>query len=324
MEGTGFVEIEEVSAGEWRTKDVKRFENPDLVSVFYETQRREVFDYHEAICDRLFLERENCTKVSLFTLARTIHDDHGWTDAEWFMTRRSIFLTLRDRGLICFNGSIDSVHQELEISVPERTYRRWRMGGDWRAEKAAAQPRENGRFAKKRPAHTADHRNGTATSRNEPQATAKDSDADKDVESTTTSTSNEDPARPPAVVIPTTIARDTAGTPYVVDGWTAELRAAFSWLHQGDSSKAFQITRQVLKHKRKYENQHLTPEAYIKAAKSLGEQAAEGWRPDPGKSPMAYYLTTIESHLVELDMPDVAPRSRGLSKADILAIGAGQ
>lgn len=160
----GSVAVEETLTG-WRKKDRERFSNPDLVAVCYETECREVFDYHERIWDRIDAERRNGFKASIFTLAREIHDDRDAHDVGWFDRRQRAFEEMRNRGLICFDGEVSSSHHELAISVPAKAYSDW-CEDNWRSNRAHAQPRgSRGRFASqdKTPAPTDSHRNGTAT-----------------------------------------------------------------------------------------------------------------------------------------------------------------
>lgn len=121
------VDTIEKLAGGWRKKDVHRFANPDLVAVYYETDCREVFDYHEAICDQVEIERRNGVCVSLLTLATRIHDTPRGDFEAWAKPRILMLETMRDRRLVHFDGDVDP-HREIVVSLPERTYRRWHNG----------------------------------------------------------------------------------------------------------------------------------------------------------------------------------------------------
>lgn len=139
-------------------KDRYRFRNPDLVAIRYETQCREVFDLHEAICDLIDDERANRVRVSVLTLATMIHDFPGGD--QWEQSRVAVLEAMRDRGLIRFDGDV-TLYGELEISLPERVYRRWHEQG----KKAAANERprdpKTGKLLPKNPAPTPVHPNGS-------------------------------------------------------------------------------------------------------------------------------------------------------------------
>ena len=133
----------------WRIKDRGRFGDPELVAVCYETGCREVFDYHETICDLIDAARTNEITVSLLTLARIVHDDAGFMEPAWFEPRRQMLCALRDleKPLIEFQGDVTSVHQQLTIRLPEETYVKWHTDGGAKSVAAKQRPRtENGRF----------------------------------------------------------------------------------------------------------------------------------------------------------------------------------
>lgn len=135
----------------WRMKDRYRFRNPDLVAIRYSTDCRAVFDLHEAICDLIDEERENCIRVSLLTLATMIHDfPHA---GEWEEARIAAIEGMRERGLICFDGAV-TLYDELEISLPERVWHRWHESGKRHAANLRPVDPSTGRFVPKTPAPT--------------------------------------------------------------------------------------------------------------------------------------------------------------------------
>lgn len=143
---------------DWRKKHKKRFEDDALIAVKFEAGAREVFDYHERICDRIDDAGKNETRVSLGQLAREIHDDPstGESYEAWVLSRTSILEGLRDLEKISFEGDVQ-VHRTLTITLPEETYRKWHTNGNDHTEQ---QRDEHGRFGKK-PASTVQHRTGS-------------------------------------------------------------------------------------------------------------------------------------------------------------------
>lgn len=121
-------EIEGLRDGEWRRKAKHRFRHSALVAVCYKARCREVFDYHEAICDLIDDANDNSVSVSVLTLAQTIHDHPPLLDDEalaaWLANRLPAFEAMRDEGLLLFHGTPD-LYRNLEISLPDRTYSRW-------------------------------------------------------------------------------------------------------------------------------------------------------------------------------------------------------
>ncbi len=178
----------------WRKKDVHRFNNPALVAACHEDLLgRDVFLYHEAICDLIELERTNSIKVSLFTLARTVHDSPDGDAIEWAESRQKVLESLRKHDLILFDGDAH-LHREIQISLPDATYVKWHdraAGKKARATKAAEQPRKGGRFAAAKTPQAQDNTpqaphaglTGTATVPQPPQAPLDiDIDVEEDIE----------------------------------------------------------------------------------------------------------------------------------------------
>jgi hypothetical protein len=133
----------------WRKKDRYRFRNPDLVAICHETQCREVFDLHEAICDLIDEERRNGVQVSLLTLATMIHDyPQG---GEWEEPRIAALEQLRARGLVEFEGEV-SLTGELLIKLPERVYLKWHEAGERRVANERPRCPKTGRLLPKNPA----------------------------------------------------------------------------------------------------------------------------------------------------------------------------
>lgn len=145
----------------WRKKDRERFTDDALVAVRYGTGNREVFDYHERICDRIDAAGRNETRVSLFQLAREIHDDSADPAGhdEWLKTRTAVIEQMRDLDRIRFEGDV-LLHRTLVISLPPKTYQKWHGQGS-HFEQQEREP--SGKFGPKKPAHTDDHRDGDET-----------------------------------------------------------------------------------------------------------------------------------------------------------------
>ena len=149
----------ELRDGEWRRKSVERFSDDDLVALRYEFGGHEVWLYHERICDRIDIAHENATTVSLFVLAREVHDDPPVGDeqafGEWADERLALLRGLEDAGRICIDGEL-SPYSKIRFSLPDDVYEKWHRRGRNRH-----QPKdEKGRFV---PAHTVKTRNGSVT-----------------------------------------------------------------------------------------------------------------------------------------------------------------
>lgn len=151
---------------DWRKKDRERFADAALVAVRMEIGGPEVWLYHERICDRIDAAGRNGTKVSLYQLAREVHDDPyaapGTSDHDaWVIARTRILTRLRELGKLVFEGDIE-LHNEVVISLPEDTYQRWHRATRQGTNGKDAPRGAGGRFARETPAHTGTNRNETS------------------------------------------------------------------------------------------------------------------------------------------------------------------
>ncbi len=148
----------------WRPKARDRFRDARLVRARYESDQIETLLYHERLCDLIDDARTNEVRVTLVTLASDVLDTPRLDSGAWIASRIRILEALRDVGLIEIDGEV-SAYDTMLIRLPQRTYERWHINP--RQKKASVQPRgERGRFTKKTPAPTANHRNGAHGDRN--------------------------------------------------------------------------------------------------------------------------------------------------------------
>lgn len=277
----------------WRRKDVFRFRNADLIAIRYETGCRDVFDYHEAICDLIEQERANLVKVSLFTLARGIHDDPSGEYEEWAKARIAIMNGMRDRGLVEFEGDVHP-HRELEISLPEDVYLRWHTDNGQKSAVAKGRPRgPGGKFrTTKKP-----QEQGL-----QPQASTTPLDirrqtSDSDVDNSSSA-----------------IQYDASAGDIDQDGNVSDLDEHWSYTvadtltslnpdgHEGIRN---QLRDDITLHF--FRNRHIPiePEAYQRAAEAFEAKVAGGWKPE--RSPVAYLLSTVKSHRNNLRVAGPVP-----------------
>lgn len=279
----------------WRIKSRDRFADPELVAVRYESGLREVFDYHEAICDLIDAARRNEVCVSLLTLARIIHDDDGFQAPEWHERRAWMFAALRSHGLIEFEGSVESIHQQLTISLPEATYVKWHTDGGAKSAKAKAQPRIGGKFATAKPPQVqavpdCGDRKGVAV----PQAPRR--------HDTTDDTTRHDDT---ADLRPQTARRT----------WQDEVLDELVCLHDGDEGKRNHLRSELWMHSRRH-NLSDAPHAYVAAAKAFAAKVAGGWKPNRSGGALPYYLSTVTSHRHEITVAEATPEPKEPSPYD--------
>lgn len=286
----------------FRIKDRGRFGDPELVAVRYETGCREVFDYHEAICDLIDAERRNGIEVSLFTLARIIHDEEGFTDPEWFERRRRMLLALRDRKkpLVMFDGDVESAHDQLAISLPEDTYVKWHTDGGAKSAKAKNQPRTaKGTFAPaaKHPQMQDVSDCGDRKDVAEPQRAA----------STATTQHHTTPHNDEVVSLPhPTPPRRT---------WTDEVADLLTCLTEGDDGKRNHLKSELWIHARRH-NLTDTTGAYVRAAKAFATKVEDGWKPNRPNGALPYFLSTVSSYRQELTVTEPTPTEKEPSPYD--------
>lgn len=324
----------------FRIKDRCRFGDPELVAVRYETGCREVFDYHEAICDLIDAERRNGIEVSLFTLARIIHDEEGFTDPEWFERRRRMLLALRDRKkpLVMFDGDVESAHDQLAISLPEDTYVKWHTDGGAKSEKAKKQPRNaNGTFTVGNrgeqgksdygQAAQVEHAERHANERSARRTTASDSPTAKhpQMQDVSECGDRKDVAEPQrAASTATTQHHTTPHNDEVVSlphptpprrTWTDEVADLLTCLTEGDDGKRNHLKSELWIHARRH-NLTDTTGAYVRAAKAFATKVEDGWKPNRPNGALPYFLSTVSSYRQELTVTEPTPTEKEPSPYD--------
>lgn len=269
----------------WRIKARDRFADPELVAVRYESGLREVFDYHETICDLIDAARRNEVTVSVLTLARIIHDDEGFQAPEWHERRAWMFASLRAHGLIEFDGSVESIHQPLTIRLPDATYEKWHTDGGAKSAKAKAQPRDGGgKFTAEQPQMQALPASGNRNDVAAPHAPRR--------HDTTDDTTRHDH---PADIRPQTARR-----------WQDEVVELLDCLTEGDDGKRNHLRNELWMHARRH-NLGDAPHAYVAAAKAFAAKVAGGWKPNRPGGALPYFLSTVSSHRCEITVAEATP-----------------